>query len=72
MPPMGRTKPLGVKNVITIMFSAEEPLQFRRHRQLAKADFHISYVVGHAILWITRHGVLSDIRVFAEKYAWNE
>src|SRR5438128_11907711 len=43
---MGRTKPLGVKNVSTIMFSAEgtfaEP---GGTNKLSKADFHISYVV---------------------------
>src|SRR5262245_3194848 len=43
---MGRTKPLGVKNVITIMFSAEGTLADAGGMdKLNKADFHISYVV---------------------------
>src|SRR5204863_6906988 len=43
---MGRTKPLGVKNVITIMFTAEGTLAGRGGMdKLSKADFHINYVV---------------------------
>src|SRR6058998_4134002 len=43
---MGRTKPLGVKNVITIMFSAEGTLADQGGAdKLSKADFHINYVV---------------------------
>src|SRR5216684_6399284 len=43
---MGRTKPLGVKNVITIMFSAEGTLAGQGGMdKLSKADFHINYVV---------------------------
>jgi hypothetical protein len=43
---MGRTKPLGVKNVITIMFSAEGTLADQGGMdKLSKADFHINYVV---------------------------
>src|SRR5712691_5147958 len=39
---MGRTKPLGVKNVITIMFSAEGTLAGQGGTdKLSKADFHI-------------------------------
>ena len=44
---MGRSKPLGVKNVITIMFSAEGTLAGAGAGvdALGKADFQISYVV---------------------------
>src|SRR4029077_13199244 len=44
---MGRTKPLGVKNVITILFSAQGTLARpgAGMDKLSKADFQISYVV---------------------------
>src|SRR5438093_9258857 len=44
---MGRTQPLGVKNVITIMFSAEGMLAGAGAGmdKLTSADFQISYVV---------------------------
>src|SRR5437867_6730677 len=43
---MGRTKPLGVKNVSTIMFSAEGTFADQGvTNKLSKAGFHISYVV---------------------------
>src|SRR5437016_8667777 len=43
---MGRTKPLGVKNVSTIMFSAEGTFAAPGGtNKLSKADFHISYVL---------------------------
>src|SRR5438876_11750744 len=43
---MGRNKPLGVKNVITIMFSAEGTLAAQGSAdKLSKAYFHINYVV---------------------------
>jgi len=46
---MGRTRPLGVKNVITIMFSAEGTLAGQGGMdRLSKADFHLSYVVPRA------------------------
>ena len=74
---MGRTKPLGVKNVITIMFSAEGTLadQGGTHK-LSKADFHLSYVVPAMRMFLdgTRADgkPLKEIRVFADTYAWNE
>ena len=74
---MGRTRPLGVKNVITIMFSAEGTFtdQGGTHK-LSKADFHLSYVVPamRILLEGTRaDGMpLKEIRVFADTYAWNE
>jgi len=74
---MGRTKPLGVKNVITIMFSAEGTLADSGGMdKLTKADFHINYVVPAMRMFLngTRPDgkSLSEIRVFADKYAWNE
>src|SRR5438309_10019254 len=44
---MGRNKPLGVKNVITIMFSVQGTLAGPGSGmdKLTKADFQISYVV---------------------------
>jgi hypothetical protein len=74
---MGRTKPLGVKNVITIMFTAEGTFaDSGGMAKLAKADFHINYVVPAMRMFLngTRGDgkPLSEIRVFADKYAWNE
>jgi len=74
---MGRTKPLGVKNVITIMFSAEGSLTDSDGiAKLTKADFHISYVVPAMRMFLNGSRAdgksLSEIRVFADKYAWNE
>src|SRR5438876_4963120 len=43
---MGRNRPLGVKNVITVMFSAEGTLAAQGSAdKLSKAYFHINYVV---------------------------
>src|SRR6058998_1317665 len=44
---MGRNRPLGVKNVITVMFSAQGTLAGPGSGmdKLTKADFQISYVV---------------------------
>jgi len=75
---MGRTRPLGVKNVITIMFSAEGTLAGAGAGmdKLTKADFQMSYVVP--ALRMRLEGTradgqpLKEIRVFADKYAWNE
>jgi hypothetical protein len=75
---MGRTQPLGVKNVITIMFSAEGTLARAGASmdKLTKADFQISYVVP--ALRVRLEGTradgkpLKETRVFADKYAWNE
>jgi hypothetical protein len=74
---MGRTKPLGVKNVITIMFSADGTLADPGGvDKLTKADFHISYVVPAMRMFLNGSRPdgkpLSEIRVFADKYAWNE
>ncbi len=74
---MGRTKPLGVKNVITIMFSAEGTLAGRGGMdKLSKADFHINYVVPAMRMFLNGTGAdgkpLAEIRVFADTWAWNE
>ena len=74
---MGRTRPLGVKNVITIMFSAEGTLADTGGMdKLSKADFHISYVVPAMRMFLegTRPDgrPLKEIRVFADTSAWNE
>src|SRR5712692_2275134 len=75
---MGRTKPLGVKNVITIMFSAEGTLSGTGPGpdKLTKADFQISYVVPAMRMALDGNRAdgkpLKEIRVFADKYAWNE
>src|SRR6266513_1953792 len=74
---MGRTRPLGVKNVITIMFSAEGTLagQGSAHK-LSKADFHINYVVPAMRMFLNGTRAdgtpLAEIRVFADTWAWNE
>jgi len=74
---MGRNKLLGVKNVITIMFSAEGTMAGPGGMdRLTKADFQISYVVPAMRLAIDGTQAdgrpLKEIRVFAESYAWNE
>src|SRR3989442_13724869 len=74
---MGRNKPLGVKNVITIMFSAEGTLADQGGMdKLSKADFHVNYVVPAMRMFLngTRSDgkPLAEIRVFADTWAWNE
>src|SRR5215470_11042477 len=72
---MGRTKPLGVKNVITIMFTAEGTLaDSGGTNKLSKADFHINYVIPAMRMFLNGTRAdgkpISEIRVFADKYAW--
>ncbi len=74
---MGRTKPLGVKNVITVMFSAEGTLADQGGMdKLSKVDFHINYVVPAMRMFLNGTRAdgksLSEIRVFANTFAWNE
>jgi hypothetical protein len=74
---MGRTKPLGVKNVITIMFSAEGPLAGQGGMdKLSKSDFHINYVVPAMRMFLNGTRAdgksLAEIRVFADAFSWNE
>lgn len=74
---MGRNKLMGVKSVITIMFSAQGTLaDAGGMAKLTKADFHISYYLPAMRMFLegTRPNgqPLKDIRVFADTYAWNE
>ena len=77
---MGRTKPLGVKNVITIMFSAEGTLADSGGpgdmAKLSRADFHINYVVPAMRMFLNGTHPdgksLAEIRVFVDTWAWNE
>lgn len=70
---MGRNRLLGVKNVITAMFTAEGTLGGDK---LTKGDFHIAYYLPAMRMFLegTRgNGTpLKEIRVFADTYAWNE
>src|SRR2546425_11707570 len=73
---MGRNKPLWVKNVITIMFSAEGTLAGQRSAdKLSEADFPINYV-GPAmrlfLYWTRADGTpLAEIPVFSHTWAWD-
>ena len=74
---MGRNKLLGVKNVITTMFSAEGTLaDAGGMAKLTKADFHISYALPAMRMFLNGTKAngqpLKEIRVFADTYAWNE
>jgi hypothetical protein len=74
---MGRNKLLGVKNVITIMFSAEGSMaDAGGTAKLTKSDFHMAYYLPamRMLLNGTRANgqPLKDIRVFSGDYAWNE
>lgn len=74
---MGRNRLLGVKNVITIMFSADGTLADAGGMDtLTKADFHISYHLPAMRMLLTGTRAngqpLKDIRAFADIYAWNE
>lgn len=74
---MGRSKLLGVKNVITIMFSAKGTMaDAGGMSKLTKADFHIAYYLPAMRMFLngTRPDgkPLKEIRVFEETYAWNE
>jgi hypothetical protein len=70
-------KLLGVKNVITIMFSATGTMHDAGEMyKLAKADFHISFYLPAMRMFLdgTRANgqPIKEIRVFADTYAWNE
>jgi hypothetical protein len=74
---MGRDKLLGVKNVITIMFSAEGTMADPRGMaKLTKADFHIAYYLPAMRMFLNGTHPdgkpLKEIRVFEDTYAWNE
>ncbi len=70
---MGRDRLLGVKNVITIMFTAEGILG---GDELNKGDFHIAYYLPAMRMFLEgTHSdgkPLKEIRVFEDTYAWNE
>ena len=70
---MGRNRVLGVKNVITIMFTAEGTLAGDK---LTRADFHMAYYLPAMRMFLggTRGNgtAIKEIRVFADTYAWNE
>lgn len=74
---MGRNRLLGVKNVITIMFTAEGTMADGGSMStLKKADFHIAYYLPAMRMFLegTRADgkPLKEIRVFEDMYAWNE
>ena len=74
---MGRSRLLGVKNVITIMFSAQGTMtEAGGTAKLSKADFHMAYYLPAMRMFLkgTRADgtPLEEIRVFADQYAWNE
>ena len=74
---MGRNKLLGVKNVITTMFTAEGTMaDGAGMAKLTKADFHISYVLPAMRVFLNGTKAngqpLKEIRVFADQWAWNE
>src|SRR6266850_5634168 len=74
---MGRSRLLGVKNVIGIQFSADGTMaDGAGMAKLTKSDFHIAYNLPAMRMMLngTRANgqPLKDIRVFADTYAWNE
>jgi hypothetical protein len=74
---MGRNKLLGVKNVITAMFTADGTIaDGGGMAKLTKADFHISYYLPAMRMFLDGTHPdgkpLKDIRVFADTFAWNE
>lgn len=74
---MGRSKLLGVKNVIGVQFRAEGTMaDGAGMAKLANSEFHIAYNIPAMRMMLngTRANgqPLKDIRVFADTYAWNE
>jgi hypothetical protein len=74
---MGRNKLLGVKTVITTMFSVDGTMaDAGGMAKLTKSDFHISYVLPAMRMFLNGTKAngqpLKEIRVFADQYAWNE
>jgi hypothetical protein len=70
---MGRNRVLGVKNVITIMFSAEGTFG---GDTLTKGEFHLAYYLPAMRMFLEGRRAsgmpLKEIRVFADTFAWNE
>lgn len=74
---MGRAKLMGVKNVIGVQFKADGTMADGNGMgKLAGAEFHISYNIPamRAMLKGTRANgqPWNEIRVFADRWAWNE
>jgi len=77
---MGRSKLLGVKNVIGIQFRADGTMvdgaDGTGMARLANAEFHIAYSLPAMRMFLNGTKAngqpLKEIRVFANQYAWNE
>jgi hypothetical protein len=77
---MGRSKLLGVKNVIGIQFRANGTIADGANTtgmaKLANAEFHITYNIPAMRMFLNGAKAngqpLKEIRVFANQYAWNE
>ena len=68
---MGRSRPIGVKNVVTIMFSAEGTLAGKPVKNI---DFQVSYALPAMRMEIDYAGPkpAKVIEVFSDDKAWNE
>ena len=77
---MGRSKLLGVKNVIGVQFKADGTMadgaEATSMAKLANAEFHIAYYIPAMRMFLNGTKAngqpLKEIRVFANQYAWNE
>jgi hypothetical protein len=74
---MGRSKLLGVKNVIGVQFRADGTIaDGAGMARLSNTEFHIAYYIPAMRMFLngtTAGGQpLKEIRVFANQYAWNE
>src|ERR1051326_5806062 len=74
---MGRSKLLGVKNVIGIQFKADGTMTDGTGVvRLANAEFPIAYNIPAMRMFLNGTKAngqpLKEIRVFANQYAWNE
>jgi hypothetical protein len=77
---MGRSKLLGVKNVIGIQFRADGTMADGAGgpgtAKVANAEFHIAYNIPAMRMFLNGTKAngqpLKEIRVFADQYAWNE
>ena len=77
---MGRSKLLGVKNVIGVQFRANgtmaEGADGTGIAKLVNAEFHIAYNIPAMRMFLNGTKAsgqpLKEIRVFANQYAWNE
>jgi hypothetical protein len=67
---MGRGRPLGLKNVLTVMFTAEGRIADLPGR--TKVDMHVNYGQPAARLFITPAAGPRRIEVFNRDLAWNE